>query len=72
MTMTLARLAECLPHIYSSRVQGSLPDQAALYGVLLKIHRLGLALIGLESSDNFHEAPKALYEKREQTTRRAK
>jgi len=36
-------------------LSGSLPDQAALYGVLLKIHRLGLALIGLESSETEHE-----------------
>jgi hypothetical protein len=33
-------------------LSGFLPDQAALYGVLLKIHRLGLALIGLESEEN--------------------
>ena len=32
-------------------LSGSLPDQAALYGVLLKIYRLGLALSGLESSE---------------------
>ena len=32
-------------------LSGSLPDQAALYGVLLKIHRLGLVLIGLESNE---------------------
>ena len=36
-------------------LSGSVPDQAALYGVLLKIQRLGLALIGLESSETEHE-----------------
>ena len=29
----------------------SLPDQAVLFGVLLKIERLGLTLLGLEGSD---------------------
>ena len=36
---------------------GSLPDQAALYGVLLKIDRLGLTLLSLESTETLHEAP---------------
>ena len=35
----------------TTTLSGSLPDQAALYGVLLKIHRLGLALLALESSE---------------------
>ena len=30
-------------------LSGSLPDQAALYGALLKLDRLGLTLLGLES-----------------------
>ena len=32
-------------------LSGPLPDQAALYGVLLKIDRLGLTLLSLESSE---------------------
>jgi hypothetical protein len=36
---------------------GELPDQAALYSVLLKIHRLGLVLLGLESDEPSHDAP---------------
>ena len=32
-------------------LSGSLPDQAALYGMLLKIDRLGLTLLALESSE---------------------
>lgn len=32
-------------------LSGSLPDQAALYGVLLKIARLGLTLVALESTE---------------------
>jgi hypothetical protein len=31
-------------------LSGSLPDQAALYGVLLQIIRLGLTLLSLETS----------------------
>ena len=31
-------------------VSGPLADQAALYGVLLKIHDIGLALIGVTST----------------------
>jgi len=30
---------------------GPLPDQAALFGVLLKINRLGLTLLSLEASN---------------------
>lgn len=30
-------------------LSGSLPDQAALFGVLLKINRLGLILLSLEA-----------------------
>ena len=37
-------------------LSGSLPDQAALYGVLLKIHRLGLTLIGLETGETMNNA----------------
>ena len=32
-------------------LSGPLPDQAALYGVLLKLDRLGVALLSLESGD---------------------
>jgi dihydrofolate reductase len=35
---------------------GPLPDQAALYGVLLKLDRLGLTLLSLESSETLHQA----------------
>lgn len=35
----------------TTRLSGYLPDQAALYGVLLKIHRLGLVLLGIESRE---------------------
>jgi hypothetical protein len=37
-------------------LSGSLPDQAALYGMLLKINRLGLTLLALEGSDTQHDA----------------
>lgn len=30
---------------------GSLPDQAALFGVLLKLHNLGITLLALDSSE---------------------
>ena len=39
---------------------GPLPDQAALYGVLLKIDRLGLTLLSLESAETLHDAPDSL------------
>ena len=35
---------------------GSLPDQAALYGVLLKLDRLGLTLLSLEAGEAGHDA----------------
>jgi hypothetical protein len=38
---------------------GPLPDQAALYGMLLKINRLGLTLLALESSDTQHDTSAA-------------
>ncbi len=38
-------------------LSGPLPDQAALYGVLLKIHHLGLTLLSLESSEASSGAP---------------
>ena len=41
---------------------GLLPDQAALYGVLLKLDRLGLTLLSLESSETPHEARDTLEE----------
>ena len=34
-------------------LHGSLPDQAALYRVLLKIHSLGLVLLSLEENDDY-------------------
>ena len=43
-------------------LSGSLPDQAALYGVLLKIDRLGVTLLALESSESLPEAHDALEE----------
>lgn len=33
-------------------LSGSLPDQAALYGVLLKIRQLGLSLLWLDSDES--------------------
>jgi hypothetical protein len=36
-------------------LSGSLPDQPALYSVLLKINRLGLVLLALESSQQGSE-----------------
>jgi hypothetical protein len=41
-------------------LSGPLPDQAALYGMLLKINRLGLTLLALESSDTQHDASDVL------------
>ena len=35
---------------------GSLPDQAALYGVLLKLDRLGLTLLSLEADEARRDA----------------
>jgi hypothetical protein len=35
----------------TSRLSGTLPDQAALYGVLTKIHHLSVTLLSLERSD---------------------
>jgi len=35
----------------TSRLSGTLADQAALYGVLTKIHRLSLTLLSLERSE---------------------
>jgi len=35
----------------TSRLSGTLPDQAALYGVLQKIDRLSLRLLSLERSE---------------------
>ena len=48
--------------IGTTMLSGPLPDQPALYGVLLKIDRLGLTLLALESSEPRHEAPDALEE----------
>jgi hypothetical protein len=41
---------------------GQLPDQAALYGVLLKIDRLGLTLLAPENSEALIEEREALEE----------
>jgi hypothetical protein len=35
----------------TSQLSGTLPDQAALYGVLTKINHLSLTLLSLERSD---------------------
>ena len=43
-------------------LSGLLPDQAALYGVLLKIDRLGLTLLALESTETEYEARDAVEE----------
>lgn len=40
----------------TTALSGALPDQAALYGMLLKIDRLGLALLALESTEARHSA----------------
>jgi outer membrane PBP1 activator LpoA protein len=40
-------------------LSGPLPDQAALYAMLLKINRLGLTLLALESSDAQHDTSDA-------------
>ena len=37
-------------------LSGALPDQPALYGILLKLDRLGLTLLGLESTEIVREA----------------
>jgi hypothetical protein len=37
-------------------ISGSLPDQAALYGLLLKLDRLGLTLISVASPDAHHSS----------------
>ena len=36
----------------TTQLRGQLPDQAALYGMLLTIRRLGLTLLSLESSES--------------------
>ncbi len=42
----------------TSLLIGQLPDQAALYGVLLTIRHLGLSLLSLETSEaSAHEEP---------------
>ena len=38
----------------TSRLSGTLQDQSALYGVLMKIDRLSLTLLSFESSDPTH------------------
>ncbi|MBA3944866.1 MAG: hypothetical protein H0X37_09935 [Herpetosiphonaceae bacterium] len=44
----------------TTTLSGTLPDQAALNGVLLKINRLGLVLLAVESSEAQPEARAAL------------
>lgn len=39
----------------TTMLSGTLPDQAALYGVLMKIHRLSLVLLALEGSETLIE-----------------
>ena len=43
-------------------LSGPLPDQAALYGMLLKLNRLGLTLLALESGEAQLDASDALGE----------
>lgn len=38
----------------TTMLSGSLPDQAALYGMLLKLDRLGLTLLAVESTETQH------------------
>ena len=38
-------------------LSGHLADQASLFGMLQKVQRLGLTLIGLESSERQYDAP---------------
>ncbi len=40
-------------------LSGSLSDQAALYGVLLKIRNLGLTLLSFESDEQLHHTNEA-------------
>jgi len=40
-------------------LSGPLPDQAALYSVLLKLDRLGVTLLSLQSGEELHESDKA-------------
>lgn len=40
----------------TTTLSGTLPDQSALYGVLLKIDRLGVTLISVESSEALQAA----------------
>lgn len=40
----------------TTTLSGCLPDQAALYGVLLKVDRLGLTLLGIESGETTTDA----------------
>ncbi len=42
----------------TSRLYGTLADQSALFGVLTKIHHLGLTLLSLERSENEPEKEK--------------
>jgi hypothetical protein len=43
-------------------LSGQLPDQAALYGVLLKLDRLGVTLLSLESGEAPHDADRPAHE----------
>lgn len=40
-----------------SLITGELPDQAALYGVVIQLFRLGLALVSVETSDAAPHTP---------------
>ena len=37
-------------------LSGALPDQPALYGILLKLDHLGITLLSLERTESAHEA----------------
>ena len=47
----------CIKHqeTGTTLLSGTLPDQAALHGMLLQIIRLGLTLLSLETSEVSHE-----------------
>ncbi len=47
----------CLPD-GNTRITGSLPDQAALFGLLLRLRDLGLTLVSLNSSQDEKDTPR--------------
>ncbi len=42
----------------NTRITGSLPDQAALFGLLLRLRDLGLTLVSLNSSQDEKDMPR--------------